>query len=399
MAENSKGTALITGASSGIGAIYADRLARRGHDLILVARNKARLNELAERLTDETGRAVDEVVAADLGNEDDLGRVEKVLRTDASITTLVNNAGVGATAPLLASDVGKMEEMITLNVGALTRLTYAAVPGFVKRGAGSIINISSIVGIAPERLNGVYGGSKAFVLAFTLSLQKELLTRTSASRPFFPGLRRPSSGASPAGPWSICRARSSCPPRTWWMPHSPASTWASGSPFRRFRTHATGRLTKRRGRSSCRAFPAARRPPGIELGCRPPPETSPPETSPPETSPIELYGDVGGVPSTPKTRRRIMARPCSLVGSAIALPPPHWPERSRFFFPRSRLMPNRPLLRGAAPRLRRLPQTARPKPSRLSTKPSVHSSSVRPMRPLPICGGASPQRSGPNRNW
>src|SRR3954447_1001311 len=139
MAENSKGTALITGASSGIGAIYADRLARRGHDLILVARNKARLNELAERLTDETGRAV-EVVAADLGNKDDLGRVEKVLRTDASITTLVNNAGVGATAPLLASDVDKMEEMITLNVGALTRLTYAAVPGLVKRGAGSIIN-------------------------------------------------------------------------------------------------------------------------------------------------------------------------------------------------------------------------------------------------------------------
>ncbi len=186
MAENSKGTALITGASSGIGAIYADRLARRGYDLILVARNKARLNELAERLTDETGRAV-EVVAADLGNKDDLGRVEKVLRTDASITTLVNNAGVGATAPLLASDVDKMEEMITLNVGALTRLTYAAVPGFVKRGAGSIINISSIVGIAPERLNGVYGGSKAFVLAFTLSLQKELADKNIRVQAVLPG--------------------------------------------------------------------------------------------------------------------------------------------------------------------------------------------------------------------
>lgn len=186
MTENSKGTALITGASSGIGAIYADRLARRGYDLILVARNKARLNALAERLTDETGRAV-EVVAADLGNRDDLGRIEKVLRTDASITTLVNNAGVGATAPLLASDIDKMEEMITLNVNALTRLTYAAVPGFVKHGTGAIINIASIVGIAPELLNGVYGGSKAFVLAFTLSLQKELADNNIRVQAVLPG--------------------------------------------------------------------------------------------------------------------------------------------------------------------------------------------------------------------
>lgn len=186
MTVNSKGTALITGASSGIGAIYADRLARQGYDLILVARNKARLDALAERLSDETGRAV-EVVAADLGNKDDLGRVEKVLRTDASITTLVNNAGIGATAPLLASDIDKMEEMITLNVSALTRLTYAAVPGFVKRGTGAIINIASVVGIAPERLNGVYGGSKAFVLAFTLSLQNELADKNIRVQAVLPG--------------------------------------------------------------------------------------------------------------------------------------------------------------------------------------------------------------------
>jgi short-subunit dehydrogenase len=186
MTVNSKGTALITGASSGIGAIYADRLARRGYDLILVARNKARLDALAERLSDETGRAV-EVVAADLGNKDDLGRVEKLLRTDASITTLVNNAGIGATAPLLASDIDKMEEMITLNVSALTRLTYAAVPGFVKRGTGAIINIASVVGIAPERLNGVYGGSKAFVLAFTLSLQNELADKNIRVQAVLPG--------------------------------------------------------------------------------------------------------------------------------------------------------------------------------------------------------------------
>ncbi|APG87718.1 oxidoreductase (plasmid) [Sinorhizobium americanum CCGM7] len=186
MTQHSKGTALITGASSGIGAIYADRLARRGYDLILVARNQARLNDLARRLTDETGRAI-EAVAADLGNGDDLGRVEQILRNDASIALLVNNAGVGATGPLLASDVDKMQEMITLNVNALTRLTYAAVPGFVARRTGAIINIASIVAIAPELLNGVYGGSKAFVLAFTQSLQKELSEKNIRIQAVLPG--------------------------------------------------------------------------------------------------------------------------------------------------------------------------------------------------------------------
>ncbi|MBB4188645.1 SDR family NAD(P)-dependent oxidoreductase [Sinorhizobium terangae] len=186
MTQHSKGTALITGASSGIGAIYADRLARRGYDLILVARNRARLSELARRLADDTGRSV-EVVTADLGNKADVHRVEKILQTDASITMLVNNAGVGATAPLLNSDIEKMEEMITLNVSALTRLTYAAVPSFAARGTGAIINIASIVGIAPEVLNGVYGGSKAFVLAFTLSLQKELAEKNIRIQAVLPG--------------------------------------------------------------------------------------------------------------------------------------------------------------------------------------------------------------------
>ncbi len=186
MTPSSKGTALVTGASSGIGAIYADRLARRGYDLILVARNQARLNELAKRLTDQTGRSI-EVVAADLGNKADLARVANVLKTDASITTLVNNAGIGATGPLLTSDAEKMEEMITLNVSALTRLTYAAAPRFVERGRGTIINIASIVGIAPEVLNGVYGGTKAFVLAFSLSLHKELAEKNVRIHCVVPG--------------------------------------------------------------------------------------------------------------------------------------------------------------------------------------------------------------------
>jgi short-subunit dehydrogenase len=186
MAQERKGTALVTGASSGIGAVYAHRLAQRGYDLILVARNADRLSQLASRLTTETGRTI-ETLAADLGNKAELARIEDVLKTDASITLLVNNAGVGGTAPLLSSDVDKMQDMIDLNVTALTRLTYAAVPGFVARGGGAIINIASIVAIAPEVLNGVYGGSKAFVLAFSQSLKHELADKNIRIQAVLPG--------------------------------------------------------------------------------------------------------------------------------------------------------------------------------------------------------------------
>lgn len=181
-----KGTALVTGASSGIGKIYADRLACRGHDLILVARNKERLGELAKRLISQTGRSV-EVVGANLTEKADLARVEDLLRSDTTITVLVNNAGVGATGPLLESDVDAMEQMIALNVIAPTRLTYAVVPAFVRQGGGAIINMASIVGIAPEVLNGVYGASKAFVLAFSLSLHKELSESNIRIQAVLPG--------------------------------------------------------------------------------------------------------------------------------------------------------------------------------------------------------------------
>lgn len=186
MTQTTKGTALITGASTGIGAIYADRLAKRGHDLILVARNSQRLASLARRLANESGRKV-ETVQADLTSPSDLRRVEQPLRTEPGISLLVNNAGVGASAPLIGSDVDKMEDMIRLNVSALTRLTYAAVPGFIDRGHGTIINIASIVAIAPELLNGVYGGSKAFVLAFTQSLVHELAGKGIRVQAVLPG--------------------------------------------------------------------------------------------------------------------------------------------------------------------------------------------------------------------
>ena len=186
MTQTYQGTALITGASSGIGALYAEQLAHKGYDLILVARDRARLDALAARITTATRRTV-EVLAADLADRAQRAIVEAKLRDDASITLLVNNAGVGTHTPLLDSDVERMEQMIALNVTALTRLAYAAMPGFVARGKGGIINISSIVAIAPEVLNGVYGGSKAFVLAFSQSLHHELAGKGIRVQAVLPG--------------------------------------------------------------------------------------------------------------------------------------------------------------------------------------------------------------------
>jgi short-subunit dehydrogenase len=186
MTTSPKGIAVITGASTGIGAIYADRLARRGYDLILVARSQNKLDEVARRVADATGRSV-QAVAADLNSKADLRRIETLLASEPGITMLVNNAGIGAIAPLLEANADDMESMIELNVTALVRLTYAIVPAFVARGDGTIINISSAVAIAPEILNGVYGGTKAFVLALTLSMYKELADKNVRIQAVLPG--------------------------------------------------------------------------------------------------------------------------------------------------------------------------------------------------------------------
>ncbi|WP_398496678.1 SDR family NAD(P)-dependent oxidoreductase [Variovorax sp.] len=184
-----KGTALITGASTGIGAVYAERLARRGYDLVLVARNKERLEALAERLVRETGHRV-EVLAADLTATADLRRVEERLRSDERITLLLNNAGLGATATLLDSDPDQIDTMIQLNVVALTRLTRAVAPGFVARGGGALINIASIVALSPELLNGSYSGSKAYVVNLSQSLHHELGAKGVKVQAVLPGATR-----------------------------------------------------------------------------------------------------------------------------------------------------------------------------------------------------------------
>ena len=184
-----KGVAVITGASTGIGSVYADRLARRGYDLLLIARNRQLLQSLAARIKDQTGRSA-EVMVADLSAPSELAEVESRLRGDGNITMLVNNAGVASATPLVDSDPAQMSAMIALNVTALTRLTQAVIPGFIARKSGAIINMASVVALAPELLNGVYGGSKAFVLAFSQSLLHELGGKGIRVQAVLPGATR-----------------------------------------------------------------------------------------------------------------------------------------------------------------------------------------------------------------
>jgi short-subunit dehydrogenase len=171
--HNIPGAALITGASSGIGATYADRLARRGHDLVLVARDTARLEALAAKLKAETGVKID-IITADLTQKADLTRVEARLRDDAAIDILVNNAGAALTADFVDQDIDKVENLITLNVLSVTRLAHAAAGAFKARDRGAIINISSVVGLVPEYRAPVYGATKAYVTYLTQGLRQQL---------------------------------------------------------------------------------------------------------------------------------------------------------------------------------------------------------------------------------
>lgn len=164
---------LITGASTGIGAMYADRFARRGHDLVLVARDRARMEALAERLRRETGVTVD-ILQADLTDAAALAQVEARLRDDTRIGVLVNNAGASVAGTFVDQSPDQVTEIINLNTTALTRLASAVAPRFVAVGQGAIINISSVVALAPEFGLTVYGATKVFVLFLTQGLHLEL---------------------------------------------------------------------------------------------------------------------------------------------------------------------------------------------------------------------------------
>jgi uncharacterized protein len=186
---STKSSILITGASSGIGALYADRFAKRGHDLVLVARNRTRLEKLAESLQRETGVRAD-ILRADLTDARDLGRVEARLRDDDNIGILVNNAGTTAPGSFTGQSTDDIAMLVNLNAMAVVRLAHAVAPRFVKQGSGSIINIGSVVGLAPEFGMTVYGATKAFVLFLSQSLHVELAPKGVYIQAVLPGATR-----------------------------------------------------------------------------------------------------------------------------------------------------------------------------------------------------------------
>ena len=165
--------ALVTGASTGLGAVFATALACQQYDLTIVARNRERLEALAERLRQSHGIAV-EVVVADLTQAVALRTVEERVAEDHALELLVNNAGFGATGPFATLDPDREEAEIRLNIVALVRLTRAALPGMIARDRGAIINVSSMSAFVPGPYDATYGATKAFVNSFTEALHEEL---------------------------------------------------------------------------------------------------------------------------------------------------------------------------------------------------------------------------------
>jgi len=168
-----KGTAVVTGASAGIGKTYADRLAGRGYDLLLVARRADRLAAVAQELRARHGVAV-ETLVADLGDAADLTRVASVLAGDDRITLLVNNAGTSTLGTMAAATGDTLGAMNDVNVTALARLTLAVLPRFKARDQGTIINIGSVLGFHFLPVSSIYSATKGYVLNFTRGLQQEL---------------------------------------------------------------------------------------------------------------------------------------------------------------------------------------------------------------------------------
>jgi short-subunit dehydrogenase len=171
--SNAKGTAVVTGASAGIGKVYAERLAARGYDLILVARRADRLTEISAALRSKHGVSV-ETVVADLSNAAEIERVATALERTESISVLVNNAGtstLGASSELRGADLAAMD---ILNCHALAKLSLAVLPIFKAKNSGTLVNIGSVLGFQSLPVSSVYSATKAYVYAFTRGLQQEL---------------------------------------------------------------------------------------------------------------------------------------------------------------------------------------------------------------------------------
>ena len=174
MSNRNRGVAVITGASSGIGKVYADRFAKRGYDLLLVARRKDRLVALSSELQQNYGGKA-EVLAADLAQDEDLKKVGAVLASNEHITVLVNNAGTAAVGSSAELPIEKIEQQLNLNARAVTHLSQAILPGFVKRDSGTLINIGSVLSFFAFPFTSSYSASKAHVWLYTIGLRDELV--------------------------------------------------------------------------------------------------------------------------------------------------------------------------------------------------------------------------------
>lgn len=166
-------TALITGASSGIGTVYARRLAARGHDLVLVARATDRLNTLADELRIAHGVAI-EVITADLTDAAQMEPVVSRLRAEPPIDILVNNAGASISGGFSHADPAALENLLRLNSLVPTLLTVALLPGMLQRGHGSIVNVASVLALLPEYAHGIYPATKSYVLTMSQGLHAEV---------------------------------------------------------------------------------------------------------------------------------------------------------------------------------------------------------------------------------
>ena len=181
--------ALVTGASCGIGEAFANRLARDRYDLTLVARNKERLDGLADRLRGEHDIGV-KVLPADLTKTVQLRKVERAIESDENLEILVNNAGFGTMGSFAELDPAIEEEQIRLNVLALVRLTRAALPRMIARHRGAIINVSSLAGMQPGPTTATYAATKAYVNSFTEGIHEELQGTGVQVQALCPGFTR-----------------------------------------------------------------------------------------------------------------------------------------------------------------------------------------------------------------
>jgi uncharacterized protein len=176
--QSGPGTALITGASAGIGAEFARRLARDGYNLVLVARRPDRLQAVADDIQAEAarrGRSINiEILPADLNSEDGIARVANRLQSIPNLELLVNNAGFGTGGRFATIDLQPELSMVQVHILATMRLTRAALPVLVARGYGGIINVSSMAAFLPSPGSVTYGASKSFMNSFTEGLYGEL---------------------------------------------------------------------------------------------------------------------------------------------------------------------------------------------------------------------------------